>query len=388
MSPVDATVRNLYVHVPYCDGKCLYCAFYSVRGTSAERMAYAVLPGLELERILLQEQVALAPETLYFGGGTPATLGPDGLRGLAEGLRRRISFDALTEWTVEVTPPTASDTVLGTLRELGVNRISMGVQCFDDAVLRALGRRHDAAAAEVATRRIRAAGFANFGIDLIAGLPGVDERLWGESLARALALVPAHVSVYALTVEPGSGLAKQVAQGLALPDEAAQLAALQQAEGALAAAGFERYEISNFARPGMACHHNLACWRGEDYLGLGPAAASRVGLTRRTNASDAAAYAAAVAAGGKPPADEERLNAADDAAERFLFSLRLAEGVCPAAHAAQWPAAQLRVAAWEQTLATLARNGITEAAAPGRWRLTARGREVADAVSRELLLLR
>ncbi len=377
-------MKNLYIHVPYCDGKCLYCAFYSIRGATGERDAYADLPGLELERVLA-EGVSVAPETVYFGGGTPSVLGSDGLRRLTAGLRRRVSFGAVVEWTVEVTPPTASDAVLGALCEMGVNRISMGVQCLDDRTLRALGRRHGAAEAEAAARRIRAVGFANVGLDLIAGLPGLDEQTWGETLARTLALDPAHVSVYALSVEPGSGLARQVERGLSLPGEEEGLAALQQAEAALTAAGLARYEISNYARPGRACLHNLACWRGEDYLGLGPAAASRIGLMRRTHAADAAAYRAVITSGSKPPTVEVTLSPADDATERFVFSLRLAEGGSPRSHAERWSAAEPNVAAWERRLDGLARNGITEAIGPGRWRLTARGREVADAVGRELL---
>lgn len=377
-------MKNLYIHVPYCDGKCLYCAFYSIRGAADERDAYPGLPGQELEG-LLAAGFEIAPETVYFGGGTPALLGPDGLRRLADGLRRRVSFETVVEWTVEVTPPTATDAVLGALREMGVTRVSLGVQCLNDPTLRALGRRHDAAAAETAARRIRAAGYANFGIDLIAALPGMGEPAWAETLARTLALEPAHVSVYGLSVEPGSGLARQVERGLSLPGEEAELAALRQAEAALTAAGLARYEISNYARPGCACLHNLACWRGEDYLGLGPAAASRIGLTRRTRAADVAAYQAAIRSGNPPPADETTLSPADDAAERFVFSLRLAEGGSPRSHAERWPASEPHVARWERRLDALTRDGITEAIGPGRWRLTPRGREVADAVCRELL---
>ena len=384
MNPVAAPVRNLYVHVPYCDGKCLYCAFYSVRGGTGELQTYAAFPGMELER-RLSEGLRVAPETVYMGGGTPAALGVGGLRALADGLRRRVPFDSVAEWTAEVTPPTASAGVLRALRAMGVTRISMGAQCFDDGVLRALGRRHTAAEVANAVRRIRAEGFGNFGLDLIAGLPGMSNDSWMETLQRAIALEPAHLSVYALTLEPGSGLARQVARGLVLPGDAAQTEALAQAEAALTAAGFSRYEISNYARPGFACRHNLACWRGEDYLGLGPSAASRLGRMRRTVRADAAAYGAALAASRPPPDDEETLDPADDAAERFVFAVRLAEGCEPRAHARRWPAAAPLAAAWERKLAALARNGITEACAPGRWRLTSRGREVADAVSRELL---
>ncbi len=377
-------MKHLYVHIPYCDGKCLYCAFYSVRGTASAREAYADLPGRELEQALAAG-VAVAPETVYWGGGTPSILGPAGLRRLAAGLQQRVSFETVVEWTVEVTPPTASDAVLEALRELGVNRISLGAQCFDDPTLRTLGRRHSAADAEAAVARIRAAGFHNFGIDLIAGLPGLDPRAWGETLTRTRALEPAHVSVYGLSIEPGSGLARQVTRGVTLPGETAALAALRQAEAALTAAGWERYEISNYARPGFACRHNLACWRGEDYLGLGPAAASRLGLTRRTHTADAPAYHAALTAGNPPPTTEITFTPPEDATERFLFSLRLAEGGNPQQHATRWPAAQPLATAWERRLDALSRNGITESAGPACWRLTARGREVADAVSRDLL---
>lgn len=383
MQPLT-TVRNLYIHVPYCDGKCLYCSFYSVRGSPTELMAYAALPGMELAR-LLQQGVRVVPETLYMGGGTPAALGAAGLRILGDGLRRHVSFDGVCEWTVEVTPPLATTALLRTLREMGVTRISMGAQCFDDDVLRALGRRHTAADTVAAVRRICAAGFISWGLDLIAGLPGMSDAAWVETLQQVVALQPAHLSVYALMLEPGSGLATQVARGLALPDDEAQTEALNRAEAMLTTAGFEHYEISNYARPGFACRHNLACWRGEDYLGLGPSAASRLGRLRRTNRADTASYGAAVAAGRSPPAAEERLDAIDDATERFIFALRLAEGCDPQAHAQRWSAAAPLAGAWERRLIALVHNGITETCAPGRWRLTSRGREIADAVSRELL---
>lgn len=379
------TVRNLYVHVPYCDDKCFYCAFYSVQGSAADRRAYTTLPGQELEQALRTGGVAVACDTLYVGGGTPALLGPESMQTLAHGLKRQIACEAITEWTVEVTPPTATDALLRALQDMGVTRISMGVQCFDDGVLQRLGRRHDAAAAEAAARRIRAAGFCNYGLDLIAGLPGLSERAWGETVTRALALEPAHLSVYALSLEPGSVLTAQVARNeVILPTEETQMAALAQAESLLAAAGFEHYEISNYARPGFACRHNLACWRGEDYLGLGPSAASRIGLSRRSNTADVTAYAQAMARGDTPPATWETLDPTTDAAERFLFTLRLSEGVDLQTHAAHWPAARPLVAAWQQRLKVLARNGITTQTTSGRWRLTARGREVADAVSRDL----
>lgn len=379
---------HLYLHVPFCPSKCHYCGFYSVAATAEDRRTYAALPAAELDlRSVAADSVV---QTVYVGGGSPGTLGADGLHRLFAGLRRRLHLDAVREWTVELNPECVTPPLLDLLRREGVNRISMGVQTFDEAVLSALGRRHSARAAAAGLAVCRDAGISRCGIDLIAGLPGLTEAAWRATLAKAVALEPEHVSVYALSVEPGTVLARQVAAGTVVPDADAQMTALALAETVLTSAGYERYEISNYSRPGGACRHNLACWRGEDYLGLGPAAASRAGLTRRTNAPDWPAYREAVTHNRLPPSEEEMLDAAEDATERFIFGLRLSEGVCPAGFARRHPAAAPLVAAWEQRLEGLVPHGITERVAPEasaelRWRLTARGREVADAVMRELV---
>ena len=378
---------HLYLHVPFCESKCDYCAFYSV--TTAAAAARAAYPGLALREWDLLDTEPGSIETLYVGGGTPGLLGTEGFRRLADGLRARGRLADAAEWTVELNPASAGAPLLAALRAAGVNRLSFGAQCFDDAILRRLGRRHTAAATRQALERARQAGFVNLGIDLIAGLPGMTPAGWRETLRQALDLGCAHLSVYGLGVEPGTRLQAAVRAGLAVPDADEQMDALAAAEPLLAAGGLARYEISNFARPGMACRHNLAVWRGEDYLGLGPAAASRRGRRRWTNLADLPAYAAAVQAGRVPPrAAEDALDAAADALERFVFGARLGEGISPAAAARAWPVLAPRVAAWEARLARLAAQGITESVPDGgdpRWRLTARGREVADAVIRDLL---
>ena len=378
---------HLYLHVPFCESKCDYCAFYSV--TNADAAARAAYPGLALREWDLLDTEPGPVETLYVGGGTPGLLGTEGFRRLADGLRARGLLDELAEWTVELNPVSAGAPLLTAMRAAGVNRLSFGAQCFDDAVLRRLGRRHTAAATRQALERARQAGFVNLGIDLIAGLPGMTPAGWRETLRQALDLGCAHLSVYGLGVEPGTRLQAAVRAGLAVPDADEQMDALAAAEPLLAAGGFARYEISNYARPGMACRHNLAVWRGEDYLGLGPAAASRLGRRRWTNLADLPAYAAAVQAGRVPPrAAEDELDAAADALERFVFGVRLGEGISPAAAARAWPALATRVADWEARFARLASQGIAESVPVGadpRWRLTTRGREVADAVIRELL---
>lgn len=181
----------------------------------------------------------------------------------------------------------------------------------------------------------------------------------------------------------------QVVAGLVLPGADAQMDALAQADAVLADGGFTRYELSNYARAGHACRHNLACWRGEDFVGLGPAASSRLGCARQTNRADVSAYGQALVAGGAVPAEVDLLTAADDACERFVTGLRLAEGVAPRVFAARWTAATPRVTEWEATLARLVGAGLVVACAgaggAGAWCLTSRGREVADAVMRELV---
>ncbi len=377
---------NLYLHVPFCLSKCRYCALYSIAGLEGARD----FPRRIGRECALRAGGHLAPGTIYFGGGTPGLLGSDGLREtVAELAAAGIDISRATEWTVELNPSPEITTpaLLDALRALGVNRLSFGAQSLDDAVLKAMGRRHTARDVADALALARAHGFGNVGFDLIAGYPGVEAPAWEKTLAKALALAPRHLSVYGLIVESGTALGRDIAAGRLAPlADDAQMDLLARTEDILAAAGFVRYEISNYALPGFECRHNLACWRGEDYLGLGPAAASRLGLTRRTIAPDVAKWRAALGAGSLPPAEnDETLSPADDAEERFAYALRMAEGASPAAFAKTHPAAAVRVAEWESTLRRLATHGITQEIRPGRWALTRRGREVADAAIAELL---
>ena len=385
---MKAALQHLYVHVPFCDGKCHYCGFYSGVADEETRRAYAPLPGREL-RLLAGEDAAApfgVPRTIYFGGGTPALLGEGGLRELAAGLRETVALEGAEEWTVELNPTGVTRALAATLRDLGVNRVSIGAQCFDDAVLRGLGRRNTVQDVIQAVEAVRAAGLTNIGLDLIAGLPGVSPELWRASLVQAVTMDVPHISVYALSLEPGARLAQAVAAGaIALPDAEAQLAALATAEEGLGAAGLARYEISNYARPGSECRHNLACWRGEDYIGLGPSSSSRAGLRRWTNHADLGGYARDIAKDLLPPREEEELEPPADAEERLVFGMRLQEGVNPAAFAGRYPAAAPRVEEWTATLTRLERQELTTRTADGGWRLTPRGREVADAVVAELV---
>jgi oxygen-independent coproporphyrinogen-3 oxidase len=303
---------------------------------------------------------------------------------LADGVQEIFSCHAVSEWTVELNPASMSQALLCTLREIGVNRISIGVQSFSDPTLERMGRKHSAQGSIDAVRLTQEAGFGNIGLDLIAGLPGVTESEWSKTLEQVLALDVPHVSVYALSIEEGTPLARQIRQGqLVAPSDDAVLDTLAQTEEVLGGAGFERYEISNYALPGYACKHNVGVWRGNDYLGLGPAAASRMKQQRWTTQSSLADYMETVIQGELPPSEAETLQLKDDALERVMFALRLKEGFDPYAAAIRHPEIQGVADEWEERLETFARQGIVERGGL-RWRLTTRGREVCDAVIREI----
>lgn len=389
-----APCSALYVHVPFCLSKCAYCALCSkavARDAVPEGFAEAAAREFALRTAgTLPSSSGFRFSTIYFGGGTPAMLGAEGLERLARALAAAgAGAGDETEWTVEFNPsPLLADAALpGRVRAMGANRASFGVQSFDDGVLAAAGRIHTAADARAAVAAARAAGFANIGIDLIAGLPGDSRAKWRLSLETALSLGVQHVSVYSLILEPDTPLARAAAAGTFAPcGDAELLDRLAMAEEILVAAGFRRYEISNYALPGFECRHNLGCWRGEDYLGIGPGASSRIGRTRRTNAADANAWLASLSAGALPEtASEETLPEADDAEERFVFGLRMAEGVAPRLFAERHPPALPMVRRWEKALAGLAAVGIARETAQGRWALTGRGREVADSAIERLL---
>ena len=360
---------NLYVHVPFCASKCRYCAFRSdpAPPPDAVRAYLRLLP----REIALRGLSGERPDTVYVGGGTPSLLGPEGVAELLGALPRPAGE---AEVTVECNPGDVTPALARALAGAGATRVSLGVQSFSDRALCWLGRRHDVARARAAFATLRGAGFRSLSIDLIAALPGEPEGEFAASLREAASLAPDHASVYVLSVEPGTPLARDGVRPA--PDEAA-LAAVAAAAEALGAAGLERYEVSNYARPGFECRHNLAVWRGEDYAGVGPAAWSREGLVRRGNGGDFAAWRAALEAGRLPPAEVTAVPAAADEAERFATRARLASFDGPDAST---EAGRRRLDA----LRRLAAAGAVRAGRGGRWSLTGRGFEVSDAIMAEL----
>ncbi|MBM4147577.1 MAG: radical SAM family heme chaperone HemW [Lentisphaerae bacterium] len=375
--------KHIYVHIPFCSRKCGYCAFYSVPFTP--ETADGFMSALLAEMGMAFASPGPPVTTVYIGGGTPSILGPDRFRSLARGLRRSLDLSGLEEWTVEVNPGSLRRETLDAMLEAGVNRLSVGVQSFDDAVLSRIGRPHTASDAANTVAMVRSVKGLSTGLDLIAGLPGAGPRSWRDTLARAIALRPDHVSVYTLSVEPGTPLALRVAGGLenANPDRASR--AMDAAARALTAAGYIHYETSNFARRGRECRHNLAVWRGEDYAGLGPAACSRLGRTRRAANPDIAAYIAAIGAGLPPPAEIETLPPDTDATERLMFAFRLREGVHLSAFAATHaPADAALLARWNTALGRLRKDGLVKFQG-GLWYPTRRGRAMADSIAAEFV---
>ncbi|MFH1476941.1 MAG: radical SAM family heme chaperone HemW [Verrucomicrobiota bacterium] len=365
----DRGITGLYVHVPFCDGKCAYCAFYSVRYEPV--LADRYLDSLERE---LATALPLTPETIYIGGGTPSVLSARQVDRLCRLLRAGVATHRLVEWTMEINPGSVDAEKASILAAAGVNRVSLGAQSFNDRILKILGRRHTAADIVKAVTILRAAGIGHIGLDLIACVPGCTRALWRKTLRQAVTLAPRHVSVYALTNEEGTRLNRLLERRMtALLPEAAQLAMLDLAETELTRAGFSRYEISNYAQAGFECRHNAACWRGEQYVGLGPAAASHVGLKRGINRADVRAYMAAIETGHSPPCDVEVLTPALKRQEQVIFGLRMAAGI-----------AVSMASEYEAALNALRTDGLVNLRA-GHWVLTARGRNLADYVAVELI---
>lgn len=318
---------GLYVHVPFCATKCRYCAFAS--GTCLDR-APAWSDAVQREARRRTRRPDFAPfDTLYLGGGTPGLLEPGLLSGLLERLRQTLAFATDVEATIEANPGDVSPERAAAWRAMGLNRASLGVQSLDDADLRFLGRRHDAARAVSALEALRTAGFADVGIDLIYGLPGQTLASWRSVLRRALAMRPTHVSCYCLTVEAGTPLARSVRQGtITVPDDARIEAQFLEASATLGAAGYVHYEVSNFALgDGHRSRHNGKYWRHVPYLGLGPAAHSFDGRRRWWNVRSIEAYLRRDAAGRAPTAATEHLDATQLRLEDLALGFRTAEGV-------------------------------------------------------------
>ncbi len=321
--PMDFTA--IYLHIPFCLRKCQYCDFYSLPlgENRSHFMAYPSL--LEREWQLWQEKGASCTHlrSIYFGGGTPSLLPPEAIDRILR------LFPAAEEITLEANPETVQEEKLRDFRSAGGNRLSIGVQSFDPNLLKAMGRGHSPAQAKEAVRAARAAGFTNVGIDLIYALPGQTMVQWKQTLAEALALETEHISLYSLTVSEDCPWGKKHIKPLD-EDTAADMAEL--AIRLIKDHGFHHYEIANFSKPGYESRHNTVYWQRENYLGLGPGAASCYGTYRRCHTPAFPQYAAALAKGELPPAEEEYLSQETVLSEAMFLGLRMLDGVNVAAY--------------------------------------------------------
>jgi oxygen-independent coproporphyrinogen-3 oxidase len=323
-------VRHIYVHVPFCARRCVYCDFAIAvrRSIPSERFAGAIERELRTRRAGGAWDEAPV-ETVYFGGGTPSLLAPQALADVLAQLKAGggASFVG-REVTLEANPDDVTEPVAATWVEAGVNRVSLGVQSFDQRILEWMHRTHSADATGRAVRILRAAGVANLSLDLIFGLPTHLHGDFARDVDRALELEPNHLSVYGLTVEPGTPLGRWVARGRTRPAHEAQYEReFLLADERLTAAGFEHYEVSNYARPGYRAGHNAAYWQGAAYTGLGPSAHSHTGHERSWNVRDWAQYEKTLLRGCDPTEGRELLTVEQQRLERLYLGLRTADGV-------------------------------------------------------------
>jgi oxygen-independent coproporphyrinogen-3 oxidase len=367
---------GLYIHLPFCRRKCPYCGFASITGAEdlMGEYAHAVARELELRR---NRVFSGAPQTIYIGGGTPSIV-PAPLIGSVIGHMA----DPAVEFTVEANPESATAEWLDGILDAGANRLSIGVQALDDRLLAALGRLHTADQAKSAVKLARKKGFGNISADLMFGIPGQTCEQWERTIEGVLSLEIEHISSYSLGVEedtPYFELSKR--GGLDVPDPSETADMYVMMAETLERNGFLRYEISNFARPGFECRHNMGYWNFTPYLGIGSGAHSFDGAVRRWNISEPERYMEACGTGKDPVAGAEEIGSKKHALEHLMLALRTAEGLHIEEFLSRSPAERSGMLA---KVGDFTRKGFLEARGNGRIALTVRGAMIADEILIEL----
>lgn len=315
----------VYIHIPFCPSKCGYCDFnsYAMSGEIVERTAQATK-----KEILGSPWRGTPATTIFFGGGTPTFIPTDLLLMILEAVFEVHPPLQGCEITSEANPGTVDASRFREMRSAGFNRISLGAQSFADTDLHRLGRVHSAGEIERAAAAAKQAGFENLNLDLMFALPGQTPRAWAVNLRRALALEPTHLSLYCLTLEPNTPFYKQHLQGrIDLPEDDLQVEMYELAVATAQRAGYEQYEISNFAKPGFQCRHNLAYWTGAEYAGYGPGAVGCMDGRRYTNLKHPVRFCEAIEKGLGPAFESEALTAEDIRLEKVMLGLRLNDGL-------------------------------------------------------------
>jgi oxygen-independent coproporphyrinogen-3 oxidase len=323
-------LKGIYIHIPFCKQLCAYCDFYSsISPEGKSDVVHALLHEMTLRRNYLPAS-GEGLVTLYFGGGTPSLLTPAELKRLLQEAQTVFNVNAFSEVTLEANPDDLSPAYLDALLDLGINRLSIGIQSFNNTHLQWMRRRHTAAQAVESVKHAKEAGFVNLTIDLMYGFPALQPEEWAQTLRQALALDVPHISAYHLTIEPRTLFGKQAEKGLLQPlreEESEQQFLLLH--HTLTQAGYVHYEVSNFARPGYETQHNSAYWQQQPYIGIGPSAHSFNGTSRQWNIANNRQYVAALTQ-GLPFFDSETLTPTMRYNEYVLTGLRTAQGIEPA----------------------------------------------------------
>lgn len=359
---------GLYIHIPFCKSKCIYCDFYSLPRAEDRMDRYVSALCRQLAEIA-QRTTAHTVDSVYLGGGTPSYLGEKRLRHILKTVKKHYHLSRDAEITLEANPDSAGDwRALRSLRRAGMNRLSLGVQSADDGLLRTLGRPHTFAQAEEAAAAARRARIRNLSLDLIYGLPGQDLAGWKDTLERAAALEPEHLSCYGLKVEEGTPL-WDMQEKMDLPDDDAQADMYLWTVERLRALGYEQYEISNFARPGRASRHNMKYWTLCEYAGFGPGAHSDLGDVRYAYLRSLDTYCAGVEAGVSVLESSEHIPSRERDIEYVMLGLRLTQGISRQEFENRY---RLPFAPIQSVLERFRATGHA-ALAGGRWRLTPEG---------------
>lgn len=373
-----APAIGIYCHVPFCASTCDFCAFYQEKPRRGDLDRYLAAMDREFAQLPRERRV----DTVFWGGGTPGLLAAKDLERLGRSLLANLSSPP-EEWTIEMAPSTVKADKLAVLRDLGVTRISMGVQSFDPKLLDSLGRLHNPKQIYTAWERVQAAGFPQTNLDLMFAIPGQSIEQWEADIREAARLGPSHLSTYCLTFEEDTALYVKLSQGKVSIDEAKELRFYERGWELLAELGYAQYEISNFAQPGAECRHNMNTWRMHEWLGCGPSAASQYGGERYQRPANLDEWCSGMESGTAPKTELVTLDQNLLMADSLIFGLRMNQGVDLEAIHRRFPAATNR-ADLEKHLQFFQQEGLL-AAQGSHYALTHRGRLVCDAVGSALL---
>ena len=379
----NKTPLGIYIHVPFCRSKCQYCDFYSVTEKDAklhDQYLYAIMSHIK-------EAGPLAPDylvdTVYFGGGTPSFFGAEGMAAILAAVRKAFDVAPNAEITFEANPDSVNEKLLRRLRSEGFTRVSLGIQCDNDQILKQIGRPHTYAQAVEAVKKIRKAGFKNLSLDLMYGLPGQTLESWLKTLRNVLSLAPEHISCYGLKLEEGTPM-YEYQDCYELADDDLQADMYLYGVEMLRKAGYRQYEISNFCKKGQVSRHNLKYWTGGEYLGFGPDASSDFAGRRFSIIRDLHGYIQGIKTGGQVLREMQQIPHRERAGEYLMMRLRLASGIDPQEYEQKF---LLSFTPLERALVRFKEQGLAVQTFDGRWHLTARGFLLSNSIISDLLLI-